>query len=73
MTKTGADYSWFESDFPDIAEAHCFTLVRGLAPAEVVSRLSGRHEDSLRGITAVVDGAYALFDQPGVTVSSSPW
>ncbi|MFJ5834970.1 DUF6461 domain-containing protein [Streptomyces sp. NPDC093089] len=35
MTKTGADYAWFEDDFPDIAEAYCFTLVRGLSPAEL--------------------------------------
>ncbi|MFI9617245.1 DUF6461 domain-containing protein [Streptomyces sp. NPDC052023] len=44
MTKTGADYAWFEDDFPDIAEAYCFTLVLGLSPAEVVSRLEGRPE-----------------------------
>ncbi|MDH2394061.1 hypothetical protein QCN29_36045 [Streptomyces sp. HNM0663] len=22
MTKTGSDYTWFENDFPDIAEAY---------------------------------------------------
>jgi hypothetical protein len=31
-TKTGVDYAWSENDFPDIAEAYCFTLVRGLTP-----------------------------------------
>ncbi|MBM7439342.1 DUF6461 domain-containing protein [Streptomyces sp. HB132] len=62
MPKTGADYAWFENDFPDIAEAYCFTLVRGLTPAEVVSRLDGREETPLRGIAAVVDAAYARYD-----------
>ncbi|MFE3327584.1 DUF6461 domain-containing protein [Streptomyces sp. NPDC059176] len=62
MTKTGADYAWFESDFPDIAEAYCFTLVRGLSPAEVASRLEGRPETPLRGIDAVVDAAFAQYD-----------
>ncbi|WP_173914995.1 DUF6461 domain-containing protein [Streptomyces barkulensis] len=62
MMKTGADYAWFENDFPDIAEAYCFTLVRGLAPAEVVSRLEGHPEEPLHGITAVVDAAFAQFD-----------
>lgn len=32
MTKTGADYAWVENDFPDIAEAYCFTLVRVCRP-----------------------------------------
>ncbi|MFG2431587.1 DUF5958 family protein [Streptomyces sp. NPDC048590] len=27
MTRTAADYTWFENDFPDIAEAYCFTTV----------------------------------------------
>ncbi|MGW2052266.1 DUF6461 domain-containing protein [Streptomyces sp. NPDC001858] len=62
MTKTGADYAWFENDFPDIAEAYCFTLVRGLSPTELVSRLEGRPEVPLRGISAVVDAAFAQYD-----------
>ncbi len=62
MTKTGADYAWFENDFPDLAEAYCLTLVRGPAPDDVVSRLDGRKERSLHGIAAVVDAAFARYD-----------
>ncbi|MFF7182783.1 DUF6461 domain-containing protein [Streptomyces sp. NPDC008121] len=62
MTTTAADYAWFEEDFPDIAEAYCFTLVRDLTPAEVTSRLEGRPEAPLRGISAVVDAAFAQYD-----------
>ncbi|MGW6742590.1 DUF6461 domain-containing protein [Streptomyces sp. NPDC055025] len=62
MTKTGADYAWFEDDFPDIAEAFCFTLVRGLSPAELMSRLGGRPEAPLRGIAAAVDATFARYD-----------
>ncbi|MFJ7130386.1 DUF6461 domain-containing protein [Streptomyces sp. NPDC098101] len=62
MTKTAADYAWFEDDFPDIAEAYCFTLVRGLSPTEVTARLGGRSEAPLRGVTAVVDAAFAQYD-----------
>ncbi|MCG7524577.1 DUF6461 domain-containing protein [Streptomyces sp. OfavH-34-F] len=65
MTKTGADYAWFEDDFPDIAEAYCFTLVRDLSPAELVSRLDGRPEKPLKGIAAVVDAAFAQHDLAG--------
>ncbi|MFD8643554.1 DUF6461 domain-containing protein [Streptomyces zaomyceticus] len=63
MTKTAADYVWFEDDFPDLAEAYCFTLVRGLSPAELTSRLEGRPEEPLRGVTAVVDATFARYDQ----------
>lgn len=62
MTKTAADYAWFEDDFPDIAEAYCFTLVRDLSPAELMSRLEGRQEAPLQGIAAVVDAAFAQYD-----------
>ncbi|MFE4828784.1 DUF6461 domain-containing protein [Streptomyces sp. NPDC056672] len=62
MTKTGADYAWFEDDFPDIAEAYCFTLVRDLSPAELMSRLGGRPEAPLQGIAAAVDATFALYD-----------
>ncbi|MFI1471023.1 DUF6461 domain-containing protein [Streptomyces wuyuanensis] len=65
MTKTGADYAWFENDFPDIAEAYCFTLVRGLTPTELMSRLEGRPEAPLQGITAVVDATFAQYDLEG--------
>ncbi|KOV26907.1 hypothetical protein ADK60_20415 [Streptomyces sp. XY431] len=63
MTRTGADYAWFENDFPDIADAYCFTLVRGLSPTELLSRLDGRPEAPLHGIAAVVDAAFA-HDEP---------
>ncbi|MFI7354807.1 DUF6461 domain-containing protein [Streptomyces avidinii] len=62
MTKTGADYAWFENDFPDLAEAYCFTLVRGLSPAELMARLEGRLEAPLQGIAEVVDAAFARYD-----------
>ncbi|MFG1807841.1 DUF6461 domain-containing protein [Streptomyces sp. NPDC049040] len=62
MTKTAADYAWFENDFPDIAEAYCFTLVRGLSPAELISRLDGRPEAPLQGIAEVVDTAFAQYN-----------
>ncbi|WP_251056677.1 DUF6461 domain-containing protein [Streptomyces sp. ISL-94] len=62
MTKTGADYAWFENDFPDIAEAYCFILVRGLSPAELMSRIGGRLEAPLQGIAAVTNAAFDQYD-----------
>ena len=63
MTKTAAEYAWFEDDFPDIAEAYCFTLVRDLSPAELMSRLEGRPETPLQGIAAVMDATFAQYDR----------
>ncbi|MEU4733215.1 DUF6461 domain-containing protein [Streptomyces sp. NPDC023588] len=62
MTRSGADYAWFENDFPDIGEAYCFTLVRGLPPAEVISRREGRPAPPLQGIAEVGDAAFAQYD-----------
>ncbi|MGV9311078.1 DUF6461 domain-containing protein [Streptomyces sp. NPDC003691] len=63
MTKTAADYAWFQRDFASLAVAYCFTLVRGLTPAEAVSRLGGRlgaeGEPPDPGITVVEEAAHA--------------
>ncbi|WP_371778508.1 DUF6461 domain-containing protein [Streptosporangium subroseum] len=34
MTATAADYTWFDERLPGLAEAYCFTLIRGLTPVE---------------------------------------
>ncbi|WP_406317420.1 DUF6461 domain-containing protein [Streptosporangium sp. NBC_01639] len=40
------DYAWFSYErFPDLAEAYCFTYVRGLTPEQLVARLGARPED----------------------------
>ncbi|MFI7707839.1 DUF6461 domain-containing protein [Nonomuraea sp. NPDC049480] len=46
MIATPGDYAWFSYErFPELAEAYCFTYVRGLAPEQLVVRLGGRLED----------------------------
>lgn len=62
MTATATDYTWFEERFPDLAEAHCFTLVHNLAPAELLHRLGGRDEPGLTGEAAIVNAAFDLPD-----------
>jgi hypothetical protein len=64
MTATAADYLWFEERFPDLSEAYCFTLVRGLEPADLLHRLNGREHPALTGATAIVDAAFAVRDHP---------
>ncbi|MDN3028748.1 DUF6461 domain-containing protein [Streptomyces sp. S.PB5] len=60
MTATAADYMWFEDDFPELAEAYCFTLVHGVSPAEVLDRLQGREEPARAGAEQIVEAAFAL-------------
>ncbi|WP_182900553.1 DUF6461 domain-containing protein [Microbispora sp. H10830] len=49
MIATPDDYSWFSRErFPGLADAYCFTYVRGLTPEELVTRLGVRVEDCSR-------------------------
>ena len=58
MAPTSADYLWFEEAFPDLAEAYCITLVKGLTPEELLERLQGEALPPLTGTAAMVDAAY---------------
>ncbi|MFD8699072.1 DUF6461 domain-containing protein [Kitasatospora purpeofusca] len=62
MTVTAADYLWFEDGFPGLAEAYCFTLVKDLAPAELLQRLDGEAGPSLTGVAALLEASYDLGD-----------
>ncbi|AWS42972.1 hypothetical protein DKM19_17965 [Streptosporangium sp. 'caverna'] len=44
MTATAADYTWFDERLPGLAEAYCFTLIRGLTSEEPAVRLGARTE-----------------------------
>jgi hypothetical protein len=46
---TAADYTWFSERYPDLADAFCLTLVRGLTPAEVLHRIDVRQTTNLMG------------------------
>ncbi|MEV4181883.1 DUF6461 domain-containing protein [Streptosporangium canum] len=49
MIATPDDYSWFSRErFPELADAYCFTYIRGLTPEELVTRLGARVEDCSR-------------------------
>ncbi|WP_433253028.1 DUF6461 domain-containing protein [Streptosporangium sp. CA-135522] len=49
MIATPDDYSWFSRErFPGLADAYCFTYVRGLTPEELVTWLGVRVEDCSR-------------------------
>ncbi|UBU10720.1 DUF6461 domain-containing protein [Nonomuraea gerenzanensis] len=46
MITTPGDHAWFSYErFPDLAEAYCFTYVRGLTPEQLLLRLGARPEE----------------------------
>ena len=59
MTATAADYLWFAERYPDLADAFCLTLVRDLAPAEVLRRMGTRETTRLTGVADVCRHYYA--------------
>ncbi|MFI7610303.1 DUF6461 domain-containing protein [Nonomuraea terrae] len=43
------DYAWFSRErYPELADAYCFTYVRGLTPAELMTRLGVGADDCSR-------------------------
>jgi hypothetical protein len=65
MIATPDDYSWFSRErFPQLADAHCFTYVRGLTPEALVARLGVRVEDcSPMTLDELIQYSYSGFDE----------
>ncbi|MEU6716142.1 DUF6461 domain-containing protein [Nonomuraea sp. NPDC046802] len=65
MIATPDDYSWFSRErFPELADAYCFTYVRGLTPEELVTRLGVRVEDCSRmTLDELIQYSYSRFDE----------
>ncbi|MGI5487899.1 DUF6461 domain-containing protein [Microtetraspora malaysiensis] len=59
------DYSWFSRErFPELADAYCFTYVRGLTPEKLVARLGVRAEDCSRmTLDELIRYSYSSFDE----------
>lgn len=62
MTATAADFTWFDDRFPGLAEAYCITLVRGMAPEELLERLRATDPIHLKGAESLVEPAYDAWD-----------
>ncbi|WP_433414976.1 DUF6461 domain-containing protein [Microtetraspora malaysiensis] len=64
MIATPDDYSWFSRErFPELADAYCFTYVRGLTPEQLVTRLGVRVEDCSRmTLDELTKTAYSSYD-----------
>jgi len=59
---TAEDYLWFEERFPGLAEAYCLTLVKGLTPGDLLSRLGTSEQVRLTGVEELLEPAYGTWD-----------
>jgi Family of unknown function (DUF6461) len=70
MVATADDYTWFKRRFPQLAEAFCLTMVRGLSPDEMLSRLGrGGNGTRLTGAAALERSAEEAWNENDGEVS----
>ncbi|WP_351224063.1 DUF6461 domain-containing protein [Streptomyces sp. NPDC002133] len=63
MNATAADYGWLDGHCPELTEAYCLTLVRGLAPEELLTRLGADDRGvRMKGTRELVDAAHNAWD-----------
>ncbi|WP_043621541.1 DUF6461 domain-containing protein [Nonomuraea candida] len=72
MIATAADYAWFTygrftyDEYTDLRAAYCFTLVRGLTPEQVLTRVGARAGDfPLMGLKELIRMGFSDLDRPG--------
>ncbi|GLZ76454.1 hypothetical protein Afil01_12610 [Actinorhabdospora filicis] len=59
---TPADYAWFETDFPELAEAYCFTAVRAIDPPGLLAALSAEPLGETVGVLGADEAAHAVLE-----------
>ncbi|MGW1883651.1 DUF6461 domain-containing protein [Streptomyces sp. NPDC001970] len=63
MNATAADYGWLDGHCPELTEAYCLTLVRGLAPEELLTRLGAADRGvRMTGTRGLVEAAHEAWD-----------
>jgi Family of unknown function (DUF6461) len=66
MVAHADDYSWFEQQYPDLMEAYCLTLVRGLTPEETLNRFgAGLDRTFVTGVNSLFEPSYQACDRYG--------
>lgn len=76
-TSTAADYLWVEEQYPDLLEAYCLTLVRGLGPGELLEEIGAQPGVSRTGVAALAELSHAAYHDDsmlvGVTAIDGDW
>ncbi|MGW7367008.1 DUF6461 domain-containing protein [Streptomyces sp. NPDC054841] len=63
MNATAADYGWLDEHCPELMEAYCLTLVRGLTPEALLTRLGATDRGArITGTSSLVAAAYDAWD-----------
>lgn len=59
---TAWDYLWFDEHYPELAEAYCAMLIRGVAPDDLLARLGATELRRVSGVDGLGDPARAAWE-----------
>lgn len=62
---TAADYGWLKEQYKDLLEAYCVTLVKGLAPEELIRELGAEPDERVTGVADLAEPSYDAWDEYG--------
>ncbi|MFF4016864.1 DUF6461 domain-containing protein [Streptomyces sp. NPDC001843] len=62
-TTTAADYAWLDKDHPELMEAYCVTLVRGLTPEQLLRELGSEPRTRITGVAALAEASYDAWEE----------
>ncbi|MGW2487278.1 DUF6461 domain-containing protein [Streptomyces sp. NPDC001606] len=60
---TAADYRWLREEHAPLLEAYCVTLVKGLAPEQLLKELKAEKEGSVTGVAELEEPCYDAWDE----------
>ena len=76
-TTTATDYLWLEERHPDLMEAYCVTLVRGLGPGELLRAIGAEPGARRTGVTELAELSHGAYRDDsmlvGVTAIDDDW
>lgn len=59
---TASDYLWFDEHHPELAEAYCAMLIRGVAPEDLLDTLAAMERRRISGVDALNEPAHSTWD-----------
>ncbi|MGW4568263.1 DUF6461 domain-containing protein [Streptomyces sp. NPDC004561] len=65
---TAADYGWLNERYKDLLEAYCLTLVRGIAPGELLRELGAEPDETVTGVAELSEPSYDAWDDDEMLV-----
>ncbi|MGW7404442.1 DUF6461 domain-containing protein [Streptomyces sp. NPDC054833] len=64
-TTTATDYTWLDERYDGLMEAYCITLVKGIAPEQLLRDLGAEPTMRVTGVEALSEPSYDAWDERG--------